>query len=303
MKRLLIISITFALLFCGSIGWAVPGDEAAKGVDVIFEKGKKLYDEGKYEEALAIVEEGLKKYPESRKDLLEGKYYVLQALKRYKDLLPVSIERDKLSGEKSPDSALEIADAYLYLSKSEEALNWLEKAAERGLIYYSVFDQRDIYKAIEGKRLDAIKDKIKSNLGIGEPVKAFNLSDLAGNTVSPEKFKGKVLLIDFWATWCPPCRKEIPNLKKDFAELNPKGFEILGISLDTDRKKLDDYIKDNNLKWTMTYSGKGWKDDTVDKFGVHSIPSTWLVDKKGNLRHFGLRGEHLRTAVEELLSE
>lgn len=103
--------------------------------------------------------------------------------------------------------------------------------------------------------------------------------------------------------WCPPCVKEVPNLKKLYAEYKDKGFEIIGISMDWDKKKLDDYLKENGVTWPIVSALKAWDDETRELYGVKSIPSTWLVDRNGVLRYFGLEGEALKKAVKELLTQ
>jgi thiol-disulfide isomerase/thioredoxin len=112
-----------------------------------------------------------------------------------------------------------------------------------------------------------------------------------------------VILVNFWATWCESCREEMPDLNKYHAEFKDKGFEILGISLDSSEEKLLEYIKRTGLEWKMAFSGNGWKDGTVIRYGVNSIPSHWLIDKKGVLRSFGLKGKALRDAIATLVKE
>ncbi len=95
----------------------------------------------------------------------------------------------------------------------------------------------------------------------------------------------------------------MPQLKDLYKEFKGKGFEIIGISLDSNEKKLNEYIEKNELEWIFSFSGKVWKDDTALRYGVNSIPSYWLIDKRGILRSFGLKGEDLRKAVALLLAE
>ena len=136
----------------------------------------------------------------------------------------------------------------------------------------------------------------------GEPVH-FNVKSIDGKTLSPASYKGKVLLIDFWATWCGPCVKEMPNVKQVYDKYHPKGFEIVGISLDQSRDRLDQYISTNKIPWPQYFDGKWWKNDVAVMYGIQSIPSTILVDKAGKIRYKSLRGRQLESAVQQLLAE
>jgi thiol-disulfide isomerase/thioredoxin len=135
-----------------------------------------------------------------------------------------------------------------------------------------------------------------------EPV-AFSVKSLDGQTLSPAAYKGKVLLIDFWATWCGPCIMEMPNVKSVYSRYHSKGFEIVGISLDQSREKLDAYLEQQQIEWPQYFDGKWWNNDVAVKYGIRSIPTTVLVDKKGKIRYKTLRGKQLETAVQQLLNE
>ena len=112
-----------------------------------------------------------------------------------------------------------------------------------------------------------------------------------------------MLLIDFWATWCGPCKQEMPNVKRIYSKYNKKGFEIVGISLDRSRSDLDQYIEKYGITWPQFYDGKFWRNDVAVKYNVQSIPATYLVDKKGNIRYKSLRGDQLEAAIKKLLEE
>src|SRR5271170_2946664 len=102
-----------------------------------------------------------------------------------------------------------------------------------------------------------------------------------GSQVDLANLRGKVVLIDFWATWCPPCRGEVPNVVAAYQKYHDQGFEVIGISLDQDKDALLSFTKQNGMVWPQYFDGKGW-DNTVSKsFGIDSIPAMWLVDKKG----------------------
>jgi peroxiredoxin len=224
--------------------------------------------------------------------------------KKYDEALKVALRQEEIAKKKSPWICLDLANLYLKLQNKEKAFAWLSEAVERGFIDYASLQDEAREDGIEGDpRLDKIVAAIKEKIGIGKPAKDFTVTLLNDESCRLSTLKGKVVLIDFWATWCGPCRKEIPNLKEYYKALNKKGLEIIGISLDVKEEKLQEYIKKEQLAWNISFSGKGWEDETARAYGVRSIPSYWLIDKKGHLRHFGLREEALKKAIEELITE
>ena len=110
------------------------------------------------------------------------------------------------------------------------------------------------------------------------------LTTLDGKTLSlPKDTLGKVVLIDFWASWCPPCHKAVPHMKHLYEKYKGKDFIMVGISLDENKNALKKFIADKNLGWIQTYSGKGWSDPTVKKYGIDGIPSVWVIGKDGKV--------------------
>ena len=102
-----------------------------------------------------------------------------------------------------------------------------------------------------------------------------------GRAVDLAKLRGKVVLVDFWATWCPPCRGETPNVVATYQKYHDKGFEIVGISLDQDKAALKKYVADNKMPWPQYFDGKGWDSAIGTRFGIDSIPAMWLIGKDG----------------------
>jgi thiol-disulfide isomerase/thioredoxin len=130
--------------------------------------------------------------------------------------------------------------------------------------------------------VDEAKGQLKKMEALGKPLD-MKFTALDGREVDLSQMKGKVVLIDFWATWCGPCVREIPSVKKTYDELRKQGFEIIGISMDSDKKKLESFLAKNEMPWPQFFDGKGWKTSLAQEHGISSIPAMWLVDKKGNL--------------------
>jgi len=104
-----------------------------------------------------------------------------------------------------------------------------------------------------------------------------------GRAVDLSKLRGKVVLIDFWATWCPPCRGEVPNVVAAYQKYHSQGFAIMGVSLDSDKDALLSFTKENGMVWPQYFDGKGWDNDISKGFGIDSIPAMWLVGKDGKV--------------------
>lgn len=136
---------------------------------------------------------------------------------------------------------------------------------------------------------------------MGKPV-AVSFTSTDGRKIDLLEMKGKVVLLDFWATWCGPCVREIPTVKAAYEKLHPKGFEILGISFDEDKDALTSFVQKREMPWAQYFDGEGWGNKYGKEFGISSIPTMWLVDKQGNLRDLNAR-EDLVGKVEKLLAE
>lgn len=123
----------------------------------------------------------------------------------------------------------------------------------------------------------------------------------AGDEIDLAAMKGKVVLVDFWATWCGPCVAEMPNVIAAYNKHHENGFEVIGISLDQDQGAMANYITENKMPWPQYYDGKGWGNEIAGKFGIGSIPATFLIGKDGKIAASNLRGPALEEKVAELL--
>ncbi len=136
---------------------------------------------------------------------------------------------------------------------------------------------------------------------VGKPID-LHFTALDGREVDVSKMKGKVVLIDFWATWCAPCVGEVPQVKEAYDKNHPKGFEIVGVSLDQEKASLTEFVAGHKLDWPQYFESQGGENKLAGQFGITSIPAMWLVDKKGNLRDLHARSD-LSGKVEKLLAE
>ena len=148
----------------------------------------------------------------------------------------------------------------------------------------------------------------ENTIAEGHAFPALEFASLSGEQVNLASLKGKVVLIDFWATWCGPCRKVMPDLVETYKSYHEKGFEIIGISLDKDQSQLEKYMQDTGITWQQYYDGLWWDSKVAKRFGVRAIPHIVLIDKKGTV-YFNtdyerdkppLHGVELRNVVAQL---
>ena len=124
-----------------------------------------------------------------------------------------------------------------------------------------------------------------------------------GQAVSLKNLRGKVVLVDFWATWCGPCMREAPNVVATYKQLRDHGFEIVGISLDQDVGRVRAVTEQMGMTWPQYCDDKGWQNEISSRYGIQAIPTTWILDKRGYVRYVGLRGEVLSDRIQEMQAE
>jgi peroxiredoxin len=138
--------------------------------------------------------------------------------------------------------------------------------------------------------------------GVGKIAPDFSLPDVNGKTISLSSFKGKYVLIDFWASWCGPCRAENPNVVSAFNKYKNKNFTILGVSLDKTKEAWLQGIKEDGLTWTHVSDLKFWESSVVPLYGINGIPYNILVDPEGKIIATELRGSNLENVLAQILN-
>ena len=173
--------------------------------------------------------------------------------------------------------------------------------------YISVYESvRDalILKYPDDVFVKNLDERLKKALLVGTLAPDIVLPSPEGNVLKLSDLRGKVVLIDFWASWCGPCRRENPNVVRLYDKYNVKGFEIFSVSLDKDKNAWIKAIKDDKLGWSNHVSDlKYWSSEAAKLYGISSIPSTILLDKDGRIIAKNLRGRELENKLKEIFGE
>ena len=192
--------------------------------------------------------------------------------------------------ENYPDAYASALIITRFLSKSKSYPVLLE--------LYSHLSKR-VQNSTVGKELKEVLDDMKSTI-VGSEAPDFTLTTIDGQELSLKDLRGQYVLLDFWASWCGPCKGEIPNMKQIYDTYHDKGFEILSVSLDDKEEAWKGAVEKEGLNWKHVSSLKGWKCEVAAKYHVSGIPAMFLLDKQGKIIATNLRGEGLQKAVADL---
>ena len=264
---------------------------------------------GSLEEAITTLAAGIQQHPTTAANLgyvysMLASFYVKaertedaeNLINRYKETL----KPDNIRGH------FVLGDMLGAMNRDEELLQLYTKLEELSPENRSVFSRLAIVHERLGNAELANEYRLKADpvlALIGNTVPDFSATDLDGNPISLEQYRGKVVLLDFWAVWCGPCIAEMPTVKKVYDTYKDEGFDIIGISLDTDENRLRDYLKENEIPWRQVFSGKGWDSPVSRQYNIRAIPAPWLIDKEGKLISHQARGEALEHLVVEALQD
>ncbi|MBO9633327.1 MAG: TlpA family protein disulfide reductase [Chitinophagaceae bacterium] len=248
--------------------------------------------EAKLQEALKLLREQITPLQQSAKEYSQAKDTI--SLRRilpelYKlDQRTDSLENDFIRNNPDSDMSLQL----LYRKRNSISTRSLEQ-------FYNNFSER-LKSSDHGQQL-AGKIKAGNATQLNMPAMDFTLNNLDGKPVSLASFKGKYVLIDFWASWCVPCRKESPFLKAAYAKFRSRDFLILGISVDIDEDAWKAAVAQDQLNWPQLREEKGMKGRTATMYGVSAMPSNFLIDPQGQIIAKDLRGPLLEEKLRKLL--
>ena len=229
--------------------------------------------------------------PEQRNDTS----FMAQLNSEYKQLLDERTQKQQQYVREHPDS-------YFSVVAISESVSSKFNVDEIEPLFLSINEN---YRETYSGKAFAQRIEAARTIGIGKKAPDFTQNDPDGNPVSLSDFSGKYLLLDFWASWCGPCRQENPNLVKAYAAYKDKGFEILGVSLDNKDGKEAwlNAIEKDGLTWTQVSDLNSWNNEVARSYGVRAVPQSYLIDPQGIIVAQDLRGEALDEKLKEIFGE
>lgn len=240
-----------------------------------------------------------------------------KSLSKWMDDVRKEIRVAKKSGETEFIDSLAILENRNYAAHRKELTDWVENNMGTSIAVYATslrwsYGDVDFMKRLlpefkkahpDLKITELLEDKVArfSRVAIGQPYVNFVSQDVNGHRVSLSSVKGKYVLIDFWASWCGPCRRENPHLVKLYNRYRKNGFEIMGVSLDKRSSRWISAIEKDQLSWTQVSDLKGYLGDAPMLYNVSAIPSNVLLDSEGKIIAYNLFGKDLEMKLQELM--
>lgn len=241
----------------------------------------------------AEFDQFLKASPENKNNETQIAFYQDQ----YKTLMMELDDTMKNFVRKHPDSQVSLVVIYQLLQANPEKFG-NSGFGDIETLYLSIGDS--LKNTGLGRNLAAQITQLKKT-ALGSTAPEFTQNDVNGNPIRLSDFRGKYVLVDFWASWCGPCRRENPNVVNTYKKFKEKNFEIVGISLDNSKKTWLATIESDKLSWPQVSDLNGWKNEVAVLYDVRSIPQNFLLDPEGKIIAKNLIGAALETKLSEIL--
>jgi thiol-disulfide isomerase/thioredoxin len=159
---------------------------------------------------------------------------------------------------------------------------------------------QELTQASDVKLADAAKLRLLKEQMVGKPLN-LQFTAMDGSAIDLQGLRGKIVLIDFWATWCPDCLRDMPAIRQIYQKYKDKGFAVIGISLDKDAQALSNFVARKLIPWPQYFDGQGWGNEFATKYGVRAIPEMWLIDQRGDLVSTDVSAGKLEQKISQLI--
>ncbi len=182
----------------------------------------------------------------------------------------------------------------------------LEQAGDPALAVMAIKTFGPLFAKSGNERVRELADDFEAKLRLlSLPGNAMEITGtlLDGTPFDQKKLAGKVILVDFWATWCGPCIAEIPNMLAEYEKYHDQGFEVVGISLDEERPGVEKFVADNKIPWPILFAGKGWQDPVAQFYGISGIPQLALIGRDGRVITLDVRGKKLGEQLAKIFKD
>lgn len=304
----------FRLMNSEAVWYSLRGADRKKGAAGFFAESGTTTVSGKVDEMAKATATGTK----AQADYL----FYKDAMKEHDAKYDALIAEYRKIGEKDPN-AFKLRDSLdkIYEAQNKPRLEDIKSFAKKNpssvigawaiinTFYYPDANELDpVYNALTpevqasyyGKKLKDIVESARIT-GIGAMAPDFSMTDSSGKVISLSSLRGKVVLLDFWASWCKPCRKENPNIVKAYDKYNAKGFTVFGVSADNKKERWTKAINDDKLTWAHVSDLKGWNNEALKLYGVKALPTNLLIDRDGKIIAKNLHGDEYEKKLAEVL--